>query len=514
MIVGANTINPGLSDRKARMYSLLLLLAAWGVLFLADIQSLLGEWFESGAYNHGPLVVAFSVFAAWRKRETLSRIPARTMATGYVLIFVLGAIWLLAAAANVQLLRQAIVVAMLSAMILAVYGWKIYRVLIFPMMILFFAVPVWDVLREPLRAMTTFVAYHSISILDVPILRQGITLSVPGGTFAVEKSCSGLNYFLVALMLSTFFVHLNDITGRRRVFFIVFSLVLAVVANWLRVIVIIMIGNQTYMQHPIIDDHVTFGWYFYLVTLVPFFLVGNYLKKLPSLRQSYERDALVHAAPIAMAEVGAAGAIKAGALALMVLAVFPLWYLYMDNGALSGAPDIRPPQINERGWRGPYPQHISWGAHHVGANSEYLQQFTNNQRDLYLYSATYYKQSQGAELIYVKNSLYSKNVWRLQREKRSRHLTRDGQMLPLNKLYLEGNGGSRVIWYWYDVAGRQTDDPLMVKAYEVVGRLTGDSRASVFALAADYKQDPNEAEATMADFLDTVYPHLLSDAID
>ena len=98
-----------------------------------------------------------------------------------------------------------------------------------------------------------------------------------GGRFAIEPACSGLGFFLCSGLIGAYFAYFNDLGWRKMVGFIAFGLGLAVVANWIRILAIIMVGNATQMDHWIVHDHLMFGWILFSGMLIPYFWIGNIL---------------------------------------------------------------------------------------------------------------------------------------------------------------------------------------------------------------------------------------------
>ena len=55
------------------------------------------------------------------------------------------------------------------------------------------------------------------------------------------------------------------------------GLALSIVANWIRILAIITVGNATQMDHWIVDGHLFFGWLLFSGMLIPYFWAGNVL---------------------------------------------------------------------------------------------------------------------------------------------------------------------------------------------------------------------------------------------
>src|SRR5690554_8110709 len=65
---------------------------------------------------------------------------------------------------------------------------------------------------------------------------------------------------------------------RSRLMLFGLGVVFALVANWIRVFVIIYMGYKTNMQSSLIDDHDNFGWWVFAGTLVPLYFIARRLE--------------------------------------------------------------------------------------------------------------------------------------------------------------------------------------------------------------------------------------------
>src|SRR5690606_28122981 len=158
--------------------------------------------------------------------------------------------------------------------------WKQARLLIVPIGFLYFAIPFWDYLSMPLQLITVAVNEVGFRLTDISAEIEGVFVHLPGiGTFEVAHGCSGLRYLIVGLTLTTLFGYLNYDQWSLRFILIALGLLLSLVANWIRVFIIIYAGYKTNMESSLIEDHDMFGWWVFAATLVPLFWVANTLAR-------------------------------------------------------------------------------------------------------------------------------------------------------------------------------------------------------------------------------------------
>ena len=301
---------------------------------------------------------------------------------------------------------------------------------------------------------------------------RGNVLTTPGGQFLVEEACSGLSFFLVALLLGVCFSKLNDLKFKSGIYFILFAACLAIVANWLRIIIIVIVGSYTQMQHPIVTDHLTFGWIVYLVTLVPLILIGKYY----FLGDDDVATGVNENAP----EVTTAPKVSTYALVLSSVLIFPILNLVISGPVEHNYGYELPDSIPKASTQ----SRIAWYPKFNGADTEYKARYIFQGQEVLLYIANYPAQMQGEELINVNNVLYKKLRWRKTLQQKIATDNAEFSHISLKRR----EGVYRDIGYWYIVGGKVTASPRVAKAYEILAALQGTRGASVIAMAVDYKE--------------------------
>jgi exosortase/archaeosortase family protein len=135
------------------------------------------------------------------------------------------------------------------------------------------AVPFWEVLTGPLQSATVAVSGVLVRFTGIPANLSGTRISLQWGTIEVAESCAGLNYFMSAFTIAVIYARFTLKNLAPQVGAIAFALALSVLSNWGRVFGLIVIGERSRMQSPLMRDHGTYGWVIFSVTMVLFFLL-------------------------------------------------------------------------------------------------------------------------------------------------------------------------------------------------------------------------------------------------
>ncbi|MFL6564029.1 MAG: archaeosortase/exosortase family protein, partial [Burkholderiales bacterium] len=96
-------------------------------------KSMLAIWKSSDTFAHGYLIVPITLSLVWLKRRQVAALTPRPDVLGFLLLAGAGFTWLAAEAAQVQVLMQYALVAMVPAAVLALAGRRVAWTLAFPL---------------------------------------------------------------------------------------------------------------------------------------------------------------------------------------------------------------------------------------------------------------------------------------------------------------------------------------------------------------------------------------------
>lgn len=276
----------------------MLLLAGWVGLHqsLVEINANWSVYYSH--FAHGYLVLAVAIWLgvrAWRSRPPLRLSPFWLSIP--VLILLVGAL-LLSIRMQITTVNQSIVPLVVLAALAASFGMQIVRLLFWPVVYVYFALPLWWAINAPLQFLTIKVSMLAIRIWGIPAHVEDNMFELPAGVLQIASGCSGLNYLITGLAIAFLqgFLYLRSWSCRIRL--LAFTAVLMMVMNWIRVITVIAVGYYTDMQHYFIRvDHLTFGWVLFLVALLPVYWFGFRLARTEEIP---EAEAVLQRPPAAL----------------------------------------------------------------------------------------------------------------------------------------------------------------------------------------------------------------------
>ena len=478
-------------------YDRLMPIAVIGILFAGlwpALDVLAQRWLKfDESYSHGFMVLAVSValsLSKWiRLRPKAGAYPLWLLPLSIAsLVYLAGSILLIEAA------QQLAIVPLIVGSLLLVWGWGQTKPFFLPLGLLAFAIPVWDYLSWPLQVITVSVNDFLLSFFNIEFYVEGVFVYFPGvGAFEIAHGCSGLRYLLVGLTLSTLYGELNYSRIRTRAALIVVGVFLALVANWIRVFVIIYIGYESNMTSSLINEHDFFGWWVFAGTLVPLFFFARWLEgtELSIATSEHVTDG---------SKTKTSGLIPMAVLVFGPLVLFSAIALGLDarqhqERHAQTSPALEP--LLERDQWLPLFRSDLKGWSPVIRNPDtyrvdvYTERETASEKDglrLEVLSALYVYDSQrpGSELVGYNNRLFDRALFIP--EETFKVVAGEGIDFRGMRLKHRHSGEEFYVAYGYNVEGRWESDALRAKLAQIPGIFNGRTDASLLALGVSCKQ--------------------------
>ena len=332
-----------------RLAPLLLLMAAVLLLFRDTTEAMVGIWIRSETFAHAFLVPPIVVWLVWRKRAELALLQPRPAPWFLLPIAAVCALWLLGELASVNSATQFALVALLVLSVPAVFGGAVARALTFPLLFLFFAVPFGEFMVPHMMEWTANFTIAAVRASGVPVYREGLQFIIPSGSWSVVEACSGVRYLIASFMVGTLFAYLNFQTAWKRAAFIVLSLAVPIVANWLRAYMIVMLGHLSDNKLAAGVDHLIYGWVFFGIVIGAMFMIGARFAEpdsgLPQPSEGTLRVPTATARPHSLQPMLIVGA---GMLSLLLATQWVFWQ--RDHGPARGAPPLALPATLDGGY--------------------------------------------------------------------------------------------------------------------------------------------------------------------
>lgn len=448
-------------------------------------------------YTHGWVVLAVTVGLLWRDRRGLAATPMQAPRFGWAPLVFGSIAWLVGYEVGLLALSTLVLPLIVLTAVWAAGGWALARRAAFPVLFLYFALPVWELLNPLLQWLTAVVNLWLTRLVGIPVVMDGNVIHIPEGWFEIAGGCSGLHFFIVALAIATLHGHIDRDDARSRAMLLALAGGLALVTNWIRVFIIIVAGHLSDMQHFLVKvDHYYFGWVLFSFVLVGYVFLAAYLPRRAGARRETELPA---------ASANGARTDVAAALTVVALAAGPAWALVQPPSEAAVAP---PSAV--AGWSGPQPSLGDWRPVFANADDELLVEYYDGAgQAVAVYRAVYLSQRQGKELRGFANSITGLRYRELEVAQRQVR-TDDGELPVVERLVESDDGRRRLIWALFAVDGEPTALRLADQLAYGARSLFGPPLASVVALSAECMPDCDGARATLEALASPALPALLA----
>lgn len=480
---------------------LLLLLGLYHETALAMVRI----WARSETFTHAFLVPPITLWLIWEKRHVLAHLQPRPSPWLAAPLAVLAVGWLLGELAAVNSVTQLAFTGMLILAVPLVIGMPAARLIAFPLGFLLFAVPLGEFIMPTLMDWTAAVTIIGLRASGIPVYQEGLHFVIPSGRWSVVEACSGVRYLIASLTVGTLFAYLNYRSLKRRLIFVGVSILVPVVANWIRAYMIVMLGHLSGNELATGADHLIYGWVFFGIVIMIMFAIGMRWREAEA-----HFDAGSTPAGQAVAAVSG-GRLAIASLVFAAVAAAPqavLWLL--SSGAPLAPPRFAPQPLAAGGWQLTGVPLTDWKPAFHNPSVELNVSLTDGSRSVGVYLAYYRQQNYRRKLVSSENVLVmSGNKAWVQVERGRRAILLDGQLatirsgrLRANLAAVPGRGEERLVaWHWYWINGRLTASDYAGKAWLALSRLTGqgDDAAAVVLYAP--QDQPGGGEAALEAFL-------------
>jgi exosortase A len=475
-------------------------IVVFGLGFYRDATDAIGVWVESTAYNHCFLVLPVVGYLLWERRSQIEACSPRPTLWPLLFMPLLSTAWLFAAALDINEGRQLLVIAMFEVVLLTALGLRVYRLLLAPLLFLFFLVPSGYFLIPWLQSITADIAVAGLQLSHIPVFSNGYLIDIPEGRFEIAEACAGLRFLIAASVFSCLFAVVMYRGWLRRSFYIALSIAAAIAANGMRAFGLVLLAHLSGSAAAALADHILYGWLFF--SLVIALLIGIGMLLAEKNRRPIPVVPSENAAPY-----WHAFAIALAALLAVTGPAYAAWRnSLVPNDPLpeSGSPEVVAP------WHVRPDRRADWQPLVGGADREYLETFDRpDAAAVTRYVALYRLRVTGNQLTLSVNRVANDSQWRIARQGRAQ-LDLAGNKVEVTRTEIIRGPERGLVWSFYVVDGRIAAGLLEAKLLQLRSVLHQYQPIGAFVMietsAGSGDDRANRAEAALSRFLETSQP--------
>lgn len=225
---------------------MLLLLAGIAALAVPTLVTLAREYWSTENGVHGPLLLVSGLWLLLRSHDSLT-IRSSRPPVGWLLLTLapLLLLYVYGRAMGVLTVESGALYLLLLVLAQHYWGWATLRQHWFPLLYLAFLIRppsgVVAELTQPIKLWISEVSTDLLYWLGYPIAHSGVRIQIAQYELLVQQACAGLGSIFSLAAIGLLYLHLvSPARGSARVFLMLCIIPLAVLANLLRVILLIL----------------------------------------------------------------------------------------------------------------------------------------------------------------------------------------------------------------------------------------------------------------------------------
>ncbi len=232
------------SIRPAWQTALLVLVSIEAIaLYGPTAHWLYGRWTMSVWHNaHGLFIPPLVAWMIWQELKDRHDIPVSGSGWGFALLVPALALHVIDTGMHTELLSAIALVLALPGFSLLFLGIPRTRLILFPLFLAVFALPIplgmTETLHLVLRKVAVAGASALLPMLGITVFAEGTTLHTVRGSLEVADACSGFSTLYAAMAVACLTAY-TAASARRRVLVLVAAPFIAIAANLLRVILLV-----------------------------------------------------------------------------------------------------------------------------------------------------------------------------------------------------------------------------------------------------------------------------------
>lgn len=458
-------------------------------------------------YSYGFLIPGISAYLVWLRRDKLFQLKPLPdyMAGSFLLAAGLSALFI-GQAGGILALQQVSLMITLPGIVLFLFGRVVLKALWLPITFLWFMIPIWEVITDPLhfpfQAFSANLGVMLLRAVGIPVFQDGVLIHLPNITLEVARACSGVNYLIAVLATSIPLATIVLIDVRKRIVLVLLAVTVSALANSVRVALIGLLAYYDLSGDLHGPYHALHGVF---VSMVGYLVIFGGLWVLSRGQHGSHPKPFLPAGSERKWNIGW-NQIKTswGILVVVLLLVGAFRHIDLSQ-PVPLRQDLSELSLVSAGWVG---RDAPFTEKYQGADRSLSRIYRAASGEEVQLSVWYFEsQTQGKELINPSTAKLHSDARRVKENVGQR-----GEV-EMNQLLRHGGEKAQAILFWYDLNGRIVAGQHAAKFYTVFdavahGRTNGAMVWLSVDLTSDDRTEKERALATLTGFASMLYPAL------
>jgi len=209
---------------------------------------LIQTWSNNEDYSHGFFIVPVVGYLIYKRQPFLISDSSKISWVGFICVFLGLVMYLAGLFSQFRILANFSFIITLWGILFFLFGFQLFKKYGWELFLLLFMLPIpsrlYAAITLPLQLVVTKVSFFALQFLGVPVYREGNILQLANTSLEVVNACSGLRSILTIIVLSFVMACLFFDKTSKRLLLIFLAIPLAMLSNFIRVIVIALFAQQ------------------------------------------------------------------------------------------------------------------------------------------------------------------------------------------------------------------------------------------------------------------------------
>ena len=440
--------------------------------FWASLSGLYDQWMNNDDYSHGLLILPISLFLIWEKRKELLSLTPKMDWRGLLVMTVAICLYIAGElGAELFTIRASVITLFIGAM-WWIYGYPVIRLLAFPLLLLYFMLPlpgfVHRNLTFPLQIIASTVSVEILNTLGFLAYREGNIIDMGFSQFQVVEACNGLRFILPLLVLGVIFAFSRPMAWWKRIVLVAITVPLALGTNVVRIAGTGILANYFGSEVAQGFFHDFSGWAVFMVCFIIFVIIAVILSRLPGKPRERIRPKTDSTMPINLKRH-----LTATVVALAICFVSPMVVGVLGNvSPMALKKDLNTFPLELGGRTGEKARMDAEMWERVGGQEYTIIDYRQaGKSPINFYTAYYEYQKKAGDFIHSPRLCLPGAGWHIQsnrvRTLKTNENTAYGGRLKINELVIEKSGYRQLVYFWYQGRDRNFTSEWAAKFYMV-----------------------------------------------
>ena len=492
-----------------------------GYAFLDTILVMENRWSNSEEYGYGYLIPVISIFLIWQRKNQLAEIEFNPSVSGLLLILFGGVLFFLGAVATTNTLSQYGLVVTIMGIALALLGWRAFRIVMVPLALLFFMVPlppfIYNTLSTKLQLISSQLGVEVIRWFGISVYLEGNVIDLGTYKLQVVEACSGLRYLFPLAALSFLAAYLYREKFWKRAVVFLSSIPITVLMNSFRIGVIGILVEYGGPGQAEGFLHYFEGWVVFMACIAILILIMTVLSRIGPEKQSLAQAFFIEFPEPIPADVRRQPRkVKPLSWAVPVLlAGIAASSLYVQERE-NVLPERRvfaefPLTIGDwKGTTGTLEENILDA---LKTEDYIISDYVNENGKLVNFYVAYYADQGAGSAAHSPRSCIPGGGWLIKEltVKTLDGVEFEGKPLKVNRLLIKKGDYTQVVYYWFQQRGRDITNEWLVKWFlfwDAMTRNRTDGALVRLTAFVNPGEDEAAADARLVEFAKVVNPYL------